>query len=160
MDDMKYLNRLLFLGLFVMFLVMSSCSTMSSDGGMGTPAVANSIEGHNDIVLPTDMEWDSKESMAIKTDSFNGGIYHYSGRVDVNSLKAFVIASMVNNKWKQVGEASSKNIVLAFIKPNKTCMVTISEGFGWGFGYTHIDLYVTHGLAAAKGLNPFGEPVN
>jgi hypothetical protein len=27
-------------------------------------------------------------------------------------------------------------------------------------GYTHVDLNVTYDLTAAKGLNPFGEPVN
>ena len=67
---------------------------------------------------------------------------------------------MANNKWKLVGEATYESTMLAFIKPNKTCMVTISEGFGGFLGSTHVDLYVTVDLAAAKGLNPFGEPVN
>ena len=67
---------------------------------------------------------------------------------------------MKNNKWKLVGEASYQNVMLAFIKPNKTCMVTLSEGFGGSLGKTHVKLYVTVDLAAAKGLNPFGEPIN
>jgi alkylation response protein AidB-like acyl-CoA dehydrogenase len=46
------------------------------------------------------------------------------------------------------------------LRSSKTCMVTLSEGFGGFLGYTHADLYVTVDLAAAKGLNPFGEPVN
>jgi hypothetical protein len=67
---------------------------------------------------------------------------------------------MANNKWKLVGEASYENTMLAFTKPNKTCMVTLSEGLGGFLGTTHVELYVTVDVAAAKGLNPFGEPIN
>lgn len=127
---------------------------------MNVPPVTNSIESHKDIILPTDLEYDIKKSMAIKTASFTGGIYHYTGRVEVNSLREFMTSSMANNKWKLVGEASNESTMLAFVKPNKTCLVTISEGFGGFLGVTHVKLYVTVDLAAAKGLNPFGEPVN
>jgi len=142
-------------------IITSGCSTTTSQTGqMDMPPISNSIESHSDIVLPTDLKWESSKSMSIKTDSFTGGIFQYSGRVDVNSLKEYIITSMSNNKWKLVGEASYKDIMLAFIKPNKTCMVTLSEGFGGSLGKTHVNLYVTVDLAAAKGLNPFGEPIN
>jgi hypothetical protein len=127
---------------------------------MEMPPVSNNIASHGDIVLPAELEWDRAKSMAIKTDSFTGGIYRYSGRLEVGSLKDFIIASMANNKWKLVGEAAYKDTMLAFIKPHKTCMVTLSEGFGGFLGTTNVDLYVTVDLAASKGLNPFGEPVN
>lgn len=78
----------------------------------------------------------------------------------MNSLKEFIVSSMASNKWKLVGEASYQNIMLAFVKPNKTCMVTITDGFGGSMGDTKVNLYVTADLAAVKGLNPFGEPVN
>ncbi len=155
-----YPQHFIRLVLLIFLTILSGCASMSSDSGMGVPPVSNSVESHGDIVLPADLEWDSSKSMAIKTASFTGGIYHYSGRVDVNSLKEFITTSMANNKWKVVGEASYKNIMIAFVKPNKTCMVTISEGFGGFMGKTHVDLYVTVDLAAVKGLNPFGEPVN
>lgn len=138
---------------------ISGCATTTSTPNMDVPPVSNSIESHSDIVLPSDLKWDSKKSMAIRTASYTGGIYHYSGRVEVNSLREFIKASMANNKWKLVGEASYESTMLAFIKPNKTCMVTISESVGGFLGTTHVDLYVTVDLAAAKGLNPFGEPV-
>lgn len=135
-----------------------SQSTNSAD--MGVPPIANNISSHTDIVLPSDLEWDSTKSMAINTDSFKGGLYHYSGRLDLLSLKDFIKASMANNDWKLVGEAAYKKTMLAFIKPNKTCMVIMYEGFGGSLGKTHVQLYVTTDMEAAKGLNPFGEPVN
>jgi len=140
--------------------LMSGCASNSTVPDMNVPPVSNSIESHSDIVLPTDLKWDSGKSMAIRTASFTGGIYHYSGRVEVNSLKDFVKGTMANNKWKLAGEATYESTMLAFVKPNKTCMITISETFGGFLGTTHVDLYVTVDLAAAKGLNPFGEPVN
>ena len=126
---------------------------------MNVPPIANSISSHSDIVLPSDLEWDSTKSMAINTDSFKGGLYHYSGRLDILSLKEFIKTSMANNDWKLVGEAAYKKTMLAFIKPNKTCMIMLYEGLGGSLGKTHVKLYVTTDLAAAKGLNPFGEPV-
>ncbi len=139
----------------------SGCSKNSkSSSDIGVPPITNNISSHSDIILPSELKWDSSESMAIKTDSFNGGIYHYSGRLDLNSLKDFIISSMAQNRWKLVGEAVYESTMLAFIKPNKTCMITLSEGIGGFLSDTHVELYVTHDLAAAKGLNPFGEPVN
>ncbi len=153
----KYLFASSFLAVI---LLLSGCASTTSQHPMEMPPVSNSIDSHGDIVLPAELDWDRAKSMAIKTDSFTGGIYQYSGRLEVDSLKEFIIASMANNKWKLVGEASYKSTMLAFIKPHKTCMVTLSESFGGFLGTTVVNLYVTVDLAASKGLNPFGEPVN
>lgn len=144
----------------MLLAMMYGCAKTPTTTDLNVPPLSNSIESHSDIVLPAELKWDSDKSMAIKTDSFNGGIYQYSGRLDSTSLKDFIAVSMANNKWKLVGEASYKSKMLAFVKPNKTCMVTITEGFGGSLGLTHVSLYVTVDLVAAKGLNPFGEPVN
>lgn len=123
------------------------------------PPVSTNVSSHRDIVLPSELEWDSSESMAINTDSFKGGIYHYSGRLELLSLKDFITTTMQNNKWKLVGEATYQKTMLAFTKPNKTCMIMLYEGIGGNLGKTHVKLYVTVDQTAANGLNPFGEPV-
>ena len=156
----KRISILLFLAALVAFV--GGCASKNSNppaGGTGDlPPLANSVGSYGDLELPVDMKWDSEKSMAINTESFKGGILHYSGRVDIASLKDFIVASMRNNKWKQVGEASYQNIMMAFTKPNKTCMVVLSEGMGGSLGKTNATLYVTVDLSAAKNLNPFGEP--
>ena len=63
---------------------------------------------------------------------------------------------MHNNKWKLVGEATAQDILLAFVKPTKTCMIVISDS---KFGKTGLTLHVTIDRTAAAGLNPFGEAV-
>lgn len=116
------------------------------------------VESYGDIELPVEMAIVSAESMAMRTDSFQGGIHVYRGRVQILSLKEFIIASMKNNKWKLVGEASYNNIMLAFTKPNKTCMVVLTDR--GNLRDTQANFYVTVDVAAANRLNPFGEPTN
>lgn len=122
-------------------------------------AVTTTVESYGDIELPIDMKLDTEASMAMRTDSFQGGIHIYEGRVEINSLRDYIIASMHNHKWKLVGEASYKNVMLAFTKPNKTCMVVLSNDAAGVFGKTQANLYVTVDVAAANRLNPFGEPI-
>ncbi|MFP7755475.1 hypothetical protein ACLG6S_12645 [Thermodesulfobacteriota bacterium B35] len=120
------------------------------------PPVSGFADDIQDIVLPTELEWNRKKSMTIKTESFRGGVWRYEGKVEPISLKDFMISSMQDHKWKLVGEATSQDILLAFVKPSKTCMMVISEG---NFGKTDLTLYVTIDKTAAAGLNPFGEAV-
>lgn len=125
-------------------------------GASALPPVSGFADDIQDIVLPTDLEWNRGKSMTIKTESFRGGVWLYTGKVEVISLKDFMTSSMQDNKWKLVGEATSKDVMLAFVKPNKTCMMVISDE---NFGKTSLTLYVTIDKTAAASLNPFGEAV-
>ena len=153
----------LFVVLAGCILLLSGCanttavapSAMGEDGAL--PPVSSFADDIKDIVIPTDMEWQRDKSMAIKTESFRGGIWHYTGKVEIISLKDFMVTSMEDNKWKLVGEATSENIMLAFTKPNKTCMMILEDA---NFNKTKLTLYVTIDKTAAAALNPFGEAVN
>ena len=149
---------LLFLAVLVTFV--SGCASKSQNQPMtgDLPPLANSIGSYTDLELPVDMKLDKDKTMSINTESFKGGILRYSGRVEMASLKDFIVGSMRNNKWKLVGEASYEYTLLAFTKPNQTCMVVLSEGAGGPLGKTHATLYITVDMAASKNLNPFGEP--
>ena len=142
-------------------LVIGGCSGKSQNqSAIGTgelPPLANSVGSFGDLELPVEMKLDQNKTMSINTESFKGGILHYAGRVELNSLKDFIVASMRNNKWKLVGEASYDYSLLAFTKPNKTCMVVLAEGLGGSLGKTHATLYVTADLSSSGNVNPFGE---
>jgi hypothetical protein len=153
----------------LLLLVISGCAgnfggkssggpqTVSFEGEPG--AVSTTVESYGDIELPIEMTLEQDKSMAMRTDSFQGGIHVYRGRVEINSLRDYIIVSMRNNKWKLVGEASYKNVMLAFTKPNRTCMVVLSDDQVGVMGKTQANLYVTVDVAAANRLNPFGEPI-
>lgn len=156
------LNRILLISAIAAYslFMVNGCAQQSA---APPPAViepmSNSVGNFEDIMLPAEMKWNSKKSIAIKTESFRGGILEYMGQVEINSLKDFLVNSMANNQWKLVGEASSADVMIAFTKPNKTCMVTLTEGFGGSLGTTYLKMYITVDVEAAKNLNPFGEPV-
>lgn len=146
-----------FLLLAVFSLAGCADKPMSSGDQGALPPVSFFAGDLRDIELPAELEWVREKSMTIKTESFNGGIWLYEGRVEPLSLKDFVIKAMHSNKWKLVGESTSSDILLAFVKPNKTCMVVISET---RLGKTTLSLNVTIDRTAAAGLNPFGEAVS
>jgi hypothetical protein len=133
-------------------------NTIEPEGDVAAlPAMASTVGNYEDIEIPSDMKYNSKDSISIRTDSFRGGIIHYKGRVEVHSLKEYIIASMKKNKWKLAGEVSSQNVILAFTKPNKTCMMNIqSHGSMYD---TTLTMYVTVDVTAGKALNAFGEPI-
>ncbi|MCP3888795.1 MAG: hypothetical protein GY786_14845 [Proteobacteria bacterium] len=148
----------------VLFAVLGLTTGCAKKGEVVQPvqndelaAVTTMVESYGDIELPLDMTLVSKKSMAMRTDSFQGGIHVYQGRVEISSLRDYIIASMRNHKWKLVGEATYNNVMLAFTKPNKTCMVVLEND---SIGKTHANFYVTVDVAAANRLNPFGEPIN
>ncbi len=132
-----------------------SATDSTTDALPPVPGFAGDI---SDIVLPAELEWDSENSLGIKTESFRGGVYVYKGKVTVMSLKDYMVVSMQDNKWKLVGETSSKDVMLAFVKPNKTCMMVISDG--GVIKKTRLTFYVTIDKTAAASMNPFGETVN
>ena len=146
------------------FGLLTGCGSTGSNAIAESDAelapVATMVESYGDIELPIEMVLVAKKSMAMRTDSFQGGIHIYRGRVEISSLRDYVVSSMRNNKWKVVGEASYNNVMLAFTKPNKTCMVVLSEDSAGAFGKTQANFYVTVDVAAASRLNPFGEPLN
>jgi len=156
-------------GVILLMVLMTGCTNgmMGGSGSNRPPAgdeldpVTTMVESYGDIELPLEMTLLTDKSIAMRTDSFQGGIHSYSGRVQIGSLKDYILASMRNNKWKLVGEATYKNVMLAFTKPNKTCMVVLSEGVTGGLGKTQADFYVTVDLVAINqaNANTYGAPV-
>jgi len=154
--------------LLLMVVALNGCSGMGgSSKSVDTPPpaadnelapVTTMVESYGDIELPIEMTLQSKKSMAMRTDSFKGGIHIFTGNVQIASLRDYIVVSMRNNKWKMVGEASYNNVMLAFTTSNKTCMVVLASDTGM-LGKTQASLYVTVDVAAVSRLNPFGEPI-
>lgn len=155
--------------LLLLVAVFNGCSSMNSGSGGNVIAAPEAeselaplttmVESYGDIELPIEMTLQAKKSMAMRTDSFKGGIHVFTGNVDISSLRDYIVVSMRNHKWKMVGEASYNNVMLAFVKPNKTCMVVLSKGSAGVMWKTQANFYVTVDVAAADRLNPFGEPI-
>ena len=94
-----------------------------------------------DLLIPGELEWNREKSFTITTDSFNGGILNFNGRVEVTSLMEFFVNGMKNDGWTSVGSIKSKNVLLAFTKDDSTCMIRIDEG--GPIGKTDVQIYIS-----------------
>ncbi len=137
--------------------LFSACSPMgsSSDGAAppmaNLPTLSNFVGEYRDIELPTDMKYDHKKSMIVRTESFTGGVFYFSGKLQRDSLKSYIVSAMQKNKWKMAGEVSYDSVLLAFTKPNKSCTVVIEEGFGGSLGSTYAAIYVAEDVKGGGG---------
>jgi hypothetical protein len=157
MKNCYIIRVLVFLSMALMLVTAGCAKNKNTAGGSdasGLPQISSFADDIKDINLPPELEWNRKNSMSINTESFRGGIFNYRGRAEVMSLKDFMIASMQGNKWKLAGETTSKDIMLAFVKPNKTCMIVITDSM---LGNTEMNLYVAIDKTTSGGAQPFGE---
>lgn len=148
--------------LSAMLLLLGGCSTASLSGGSGSAideGMAENVpyyaDDFNDIMVPNELDWDREGSMAMRTESYAGGVLKFVGRVEVNSLAEFFVNTMPKNKWKLVGSAKYENVLLAFTKPNKTAMIMILESDITR--KTSVHIYVTDDITARKGNSPFSQ---
>lgn len=122
-------------------------SSSSSESASSTTAATNqpySPAEFRDLIIPGELTWNRDKSMVIKTDSYAGGVLNFSGKVEVNSLAEFFAKSMERNGWKLAGSIKYKQVLLAFVKPAKTCTITIADG---EFGLkTDVNVYVTEDI--------------
>lgn len=119
----------LVLSLFV--LSVQGCAYFDKIDKEGTPLIPESQPFYprdfNEVLIPDGLILDRVESMYIKSESFNGGILNYQGRLELNSLTEFFENTMPQKGWILSGSVKSANSLLIFTKPEKTCMISITE---------------------------------
>ena len=156
------LRTILVFALAVVLLATAGCATRKRTSATADPSgldgvmpqVSSFADDIRDIPIPAELKWQRNKSQAIKTESFRGGVLVYTGNAGIMSLKDYMVAAMRDNQWRMVGETSAKDIMLAFVKPNKTCMMVLSESL---FRKTELRLYIAIDNAGTGNVNPFGE---
>ena len=127
------MSRVALFALLAVFLLLSGCTnlTSSSNDDELAPSITEDQPYYpadfREILIPGGLKLNRDKSMFITTDSFKGGFLHFKGRLEVNSLSDFFLNSMPKTGWKRNGMVKYKNVLLAFSKPGKTCMITITE---------------------------------
>jgi len=116
----------------LILFMLAGCSEINL-GGSSQSEGTNTAQSYfptkfRDFEVPNELKVDSSKTLIVNTSSFNGGIVALSGRLEVESLTDYFNQSMQKNGWKLTGEAHYKNVLLAFSKGNKNCMVTIYAG--------------------------------
>ena len=156
-----------------LMLILGGCAEMNLGGPSGdvvpSPAVNSSEPAisenqpyyptdFNDLLIPGELNWNRDKSMSIRTASFAGGILHFSGRVEINSLTDFFITGMTKDGWKMTGSVKQKSNLLIFTKKNKASMITISDSeFSMK---TEVYVYITEDIAAGDAAATSEESFN
>ena len=147
--------RITLIAALILFL-FSGCVAMNKNPDSATETIKSSSSNDpyyptnfSDFEVPGELRLERKNTLLINTSSFNGGMINLSGKVEVGSLTDFFVNSMQKNGWKINGEIRYENVLLAFTKPNKNCLITIYEGeFG---ARTQVYVYITDSVLA----NPY-----
>ena len=105
----------------VFLLLLAGCANFGSLGGDSQDEYATASQPYyppdfREILIPDGLEMNREDSMFVKTNSFNGGVLVFDGRVDVISLSDFFEGSMPKNGWKLSGVVKAKNYLLIFKK--------------------------------------------
>lgn len=142
------------LTLFAVLFMLSGCLPMgasdtTANAGHDQEIASATVESEpyspadfRDLLIPGELIWSRERSVTINTNSFNGGILSFNGRVEVTSLMEFFTNSMKNNGWISSGSIKSKNVLLAFTKENSSCMIRIIEG--GPIGKTTVSIYIAN----------------
>ena len=138
-------------------LLLVSCASLkpkgSSPSDTSSGITANEPyypTSFGDFEVPGELKLVRKNTLFINTQSFTGGIVNLTGRVEVSSLTDFFVNSMQKNGWKITGEVRYENVLLAFTKPNKNCLISIYDGdFS---GRTKVYVYITEDVMAKKAV--------
>ncbi len=115
------------------------CATTATEQQQGQPvtgpAPAGTAEGQeagkrylDDVRVPSELEYDADDSIVYETPNFKAGVLRFSKwRLSVDSVIEFFMYNMEKDKWTFVNAFKGKEALLSFSKPDKTCLIRITE---------------------------------
>jgi hypothetical protein len=84
----------------------------------------------DDVLVPSDLEYDQKKSFVYETPQFKAGaLFFTKWRLDKDSLFDFFLLYMERDGWKMVTSYRGKESHLTFYKPEKGCTIRITESW-------------------------------
>ena len=119
---------IVFLLLFL-FSIFSACATTKKEGAPSPPEEKPraSTYDFNDILIPSEMKLDKKDSFVYAAGNFKVGILSFNGNVERDSLAAFFQNNMPKDGWRQISTLKYRDTMLVFLKDERACVVTIKE---------------------------------
>ncbi len=142
--DAKSFWKTLPLAIFLVILLGAAgmgCSATAAEQQPGQPVTGPAPEGQaqgteigrvylDDVRVPSELEYDADDSILYETPKFKAGVLRFSKwRLDVQSVIDFFMMNMPKEKWTFVNAFKGKEAYLSFSKPDKTCLVRITESW-------------------------------
>ncbi len=118
---------------FVVLLICSGCAYFQKNGPQN--AAPPKQEGPNqvfygfpDVPVPKELTVVSEKSFIYETPTFRAGILFLSGNVEFESLENYFKVSMPKNGWRYINSFRYKDVVMNYVKEDKTCTIKVSPG--------------------------------
>ena len=115
-----------------------ACSTTVKERQQGQPVTGPTGETReweeggkyylDDVRVPSELNYQPDESLVYETAKFKAGVLRFSKwRLDVQSLIDFFTYNMGKDNWTFVNTFKGKETQLSFSKPDKTCIIRITD---------------------------------
>ena len=116
----------------VMLLLCSGCTFFKNlTGQQNQPKQQEGpnqiFYGFPDVPIPQELKLVNDRSFVYETSTFKTGVLFLTGNVEVQSLENYFKINMPKNGWRYVNNIRYKNIVLNYVKDDKTCNIRISQ---------------------------------
>jgi hypothetical protein len=115
--------------LFLVALMLPGC--MTARKGETSPVSVKetraSYYDFEDILMPSELKLDKKNSLVFTAGRSKVGILLFSGRVEPASLAAFFQNNMQKEGWTLLSSFKYRQYLLIFQKEERTCVITITE---------------------------------
>lgn len=83
----------------------------------------------DDVLIPRELSPVDDEKYVFSDHRFHAGFRIFEGRVVAEDLYNFFVNNMAKDNWAQKFSLKTVRSVLVFEKPNKSCTITIEDGF-------------------------------
>ncbi len=115
------------------------CSTTATAQQPGQPVTGPASAGTaeepeagkqylDDVRVPRELNYDADDSIIYETPNFKAGVLRFSKwRLGAESVIEFFMYNMEKDQWTFVNAFKGKEALLSFSKPNKTCLIRITE---------------------------------
>ena len=116
----------------IVLVAVAGCSSLQKDK-KSSPAPApqqeplGSYHEFEDVLIPKEMELDTKSSFVFETPQYKTGILVYEGRVEAVSLSNFIEKNMIQDNWRMRSKIKYNRTILVFEKPDRDCIVNIED---------------------------------
>jgi len=80
-----------------------------------------------DILIPSELGLDKKNSFVYATSRSKVGILVFEGRVEPSSLATFFQNNMQKDGWSLLSSFKYRQYLLTFLKEDRACVITINE---------------------------------
>jgi hypothetical protein len=115
----------------ILYALAGCASTTKKDQGLGSSETGLRVafSEFEDVPLPPEVSPNKSKTQLYSVGKGKVGLLTLEGRVDPDSLAAFFQNNLPRNGWKPMTSLKDRNYVLVFVKNDRMCLVTISEGW-------------------------------